>query len=181
MFTELDKFNNLQIYQSQSKKNHWGFISPENEYITTRSVKKGQIFNHFGNAIALQLELLEHLEKHKCDKIRIWIPDFEKEGFWAEMPVREIEKNMPAGIVYAAYSACKIKFKDVPADYSEVYVYGDPETVKKRFPPSKNRPNLFILSGPGKMTIANIFVDLWNMKEWYAKDFLAAMEAKIHT
>ena len=93
MFTELDKFNNLQIYQSQSKKNHWGFISPENEYITTRSVKKGQIFNHFGNAIALQLELLEHLEKHKCDKIRIWIPDFEKEGFWAEMPVRDFRST----------------------------------------------------------------------------------------
>lgn len=87
---------------------------------------------------------------------------------------------MPPDIVYAAYSAYKIKFKDTPADYSEVYVYGDPDKMRKRFPPSKNKPNLFVLSGPGGMTIANIFVDLWNMKEWYAKDFLTAMEAKIH-
>src|SRR3989338_10788355 len=100
----------------------------------------------------------------------------------------EIEKNMPPGVVYAAYSAYKIKFKDVPADYSEVYVYGDPEKVKKRFPPSKNRPNLFVLSLPKtsndvsrfwRMAIANIFVDLWNMKEWYAKDFLDALEMKL--
>ena len=35
----------------------------------------------------------------------------------------EIEKNMQPGVVYAAYSAYKIKFKDVPADYSEVYVW----------------------------------------------------------
>lgn len=107
----------------------------------------------------------------------------------ADMPVREIEKSMPPGIVYAAYSAYKIKFKDVPADYSEVYVYGDAAEVKKRFPPSKSRPNLFVLSSPKtsndasrfwKMTIANIFVDLWNMKEWYAKDFLDALEVKLH-
>ncbi|MEK6887371.1 MAG: winged helix-turn-helix domain-containing protein [Candidatus Aenigmatarchaeota archaeon] len=98
----------------------------------------------------------------------------------ADMSVGEIEKNMPPGVVYAAYSAYKMKFKDVPADYSEVYVYGDLEKVKKRFPPSKNKPNLFVMSGLGGMTIANIFVDLWNMREWYAKDFLTAMEAKLH-
>jgi len=31
-----------------------------------------------------------------------------------------------------------------------------------------------------KATIAQIFVDLWNLKEWYAKDFLKAMEAKLN-
>lgn len=98
----------------------------------------------------------------------------------SDMPVGEIEKNMPPGVVYAAYSAYKIKFKDAPADYSEVYVYGDAEKVKKRFPPSKSRPNLFVLSPPGKMTIANIFVDLWNMKAWYAKEFLNAMERRMN-
>ena len=87
---------------------------------------------------------------------------------------------MPSDVVYASYSAYKIKFRDVPADYSEVFVYGDPEKIKKRFPLSKGRPNLFVLAKGGKMTFANIFVDLWNMKEWYAKDFLAAMEGKIN-
>ncbi|MBI4174248.1 MAG: winged helix-turn-helix domain-containing protein [Candidatus Aenigmarchaeota archaeon] len=100
-----------------------------------------------------------------------------------DRPVGEIEKAMPPGVVYAAYTAYKMKFKDVPADYSEVYVYdnGDIEKIKKRFPPSKNRPNLFVLKrGPDRMTTANIFVDLWNMTEWYAKDFLAALEARMH-
>jgi len=95
--------------------------------------------------------------------------------------VAEIEKNMPPGVVYAAYSAYKIRFEDVPADYSEVYVYGEPEKVKKRFPPSKNMPNIFVMKGDiKKMTAANIFVDLWNMKEWYAKEFLAEMERKLN-
>jgi DNA-binding transcriptional regulator YhcF (GntR family) len=98
----------------------------------------------------------------------------------AEMPVGEIEKSMPPAAVYAAYSAYKLRFKDVPADYSEVYVYSDKEEIEKRFPPSKKRPNLFVLKpAAGNMTIANMFVDLWNMKEWYARDFLGALEMKI--
>jgi hypothetical protein len=98
----------------------------------------------------------------------------------SDKPATEIEKEMPPGVVYASYSAYKIKFKDVPADYSEIYVYGNPDSVKKRFLPSKNKPNIFVLKeGPKKMTSANIFVDLWNMREWYAKDFLKAMEERI--
>jgi hypothetical protein len=92
----------------------------------------------------------------------------------------EIEKSMPSGVVYAACSAYKILFRDVPADYSEVYVYGNAKEIEERFPPAKSRPNIFVLKpAAGKMTIANIFVDLWNMKEWYAKDFLEALEGKI--
>ncbi|MDI6721807.1 MAG: hypothetical protein QMD85_05415, partial [Candidatus Aenigmarchaeota archaeon] len=98
----------------------------------------------------------------------------------ADLSVIEIEKAMPPGVLYAGYSAYKIKFKDVPADYSEVYVYGDGEGIRKRFSPSKSRPNVFVLKAAiEKMTIANIFVDLWNMKEWYAKDFLISLEKRI--
>jgi hypothetical protein len=98
----------------------------------------------------------------------------------ADLPVAEIEKRMPPGVIYASYTAYKLRFGDVPSDYSEVYVYGDAEKIKKRFPPSKNKPNIFVIKeGPQKMTIANIFVDIWNMKEWYAKEFLAALERRI--
>lgn len=98
----------------------------------------------------------------------------------AEMSVGEIEKSMPSGAVYAGYSAYKIRFGDVPADYSEVYVYADAEEIKKRFPLAKERPNIFVLKpSPERMTIANMFVDLWNMREWYAKDFLTALEMRI--
>ena len=102
-----------------------------------------------------------------------------------EEPVKEIEKQMPNTIVFTAYSAYKLKFKDVPADYSEVYVYGT-EELKKRWKENKKSPNLFVLSKDqsiekyGKtVTLANLFVDLWNLKTWYAKDFLIALEAKI--
>ncbi len=103
-----------------------------------------------------------------------------------ELPVKEIEKQMPDNIVFGAYTAYKFLFKDVSADYSEVYVYGD-ETLKERFPPEKGPHNFFVLKKDelidkyGKTTsIANTFVDLWNLKEWYAKEFLKSMEEKLH-
>ena len=100
-----------------------------------------------------------------------------------EMPVSEIEKNMPE-VVYTAYSGYKFRFKDVPADYSEVYVYSDNiEEIKKRFPKNDNMPNLFALKRDKNMkgiTLAGIFVELWNLKEWYAKEFLEAMEKRLN-
>jgi len=101
-----------------------------------------------------------------------------------EEPVKEIEKLAPDNVVFTAYSAHKFKFKDVPADYSEVYIYGE-DDIKKRFKESSKNPNLFVLKKQnadkyGKTaTIANLFVDLWNLKQWYAKDFLTALEVKI--
>ena len=102
-----------------------------------------------------------------------------------EEPVREIEKQMPGDVVFTAYSAYKFKFKDVPADYSEVYVYGS-ETTKKRFGENQNSPNVFVLKQDpylgryGKLvSMAHLFVDLWNLRQWYAKEFLVALEGKI--
>lgn len=104
----------------------------------------------------------------------------------AEKSIADIEKSMPDTAVFTAYSGYKLRFKDAPADYSEVYVYCDDiEEIKKRFPQSKNIPNLFVLKKDknidkyGKIaTNANIFVDLWNLPEWYAQEFLKAMEKK---
>ena len=103
-----------------------------------------------------------------------------------ELPVRDIEKLMPDTIVFGAYSAYKFLLNDVPADYSEVYVYGD-EELKTRFPLREGTPNLFVLKKDALMkkygkttTIAQTFVDLWNLKEWYAKEFIKALEARLH-
>jgi predicted transcriptional regulator len=106
----------------------------------------------------------------------------------AEMPVQEIEKNLP-DITYATYTAYKFKLKDVPADYSEVYVYANEEEleeIKKRFPQNNKNPNLFVLRKDENMnnygktgTTAQIFVDLWNLKEWYAHDFLKTLEQNL--
>ena len=107
----------------------------------------------------------------------------------SEKSVADIEKSMPDSAVFTAYSAYRLKFKDAPADYSEVYVYcNDMEEIKRRFPESKNTPNLFVLKKDKSMdkygriaTSANIFVDLWNLPEWYAQEFLKAMEQKWNT
>ncbi|MBW2975807.1 winged helix-turn-helix domain-containing protein [Candidatus Woesearchaeota archaeon] len=99
--------------------------------------------------------------------------------------VAEIEKKMPPGIVFAAYTAYKLKFNDAPADYSEVYVYCADEGLKeltRRFPPKNNNPNLFVLRKDfedKKMPAAQVFVDLWNLKEWYASDFVNALEKRL--
>lgn len=115
------------------------------------------------------------------------IRDLEKDIVYktrVDEPVAGIESQMSDDIVYGAYSAYKFKFKDVPADYSEVYVYGGRD-IEKRFPPNEKKPNLFVLKKEGldygrTTTIAQTFVDLWNIKEWYARDFLKAFEERIN-
>ena len=96
-------------------------------------------------------------------------------------PVEEIEKLMPNSAIFTAYSAYKFKFRNKPADYSEVYVYCNKEEIKERFPESKNVPNLFVLKKDiAELTTANLFADLWNLKEWYAKDYLDALQGRLN-
>ena len=102
----------------------------------------------------------------------------------ADLTANEIEKQMPQDIIYAAYSAYRFKFKDAPSDYSEIYIYGD-SSLEKRFPKNNLIPNLFLIKKDefmnGKITnLAQTFVDLWNIKTWYAKEFLKALEVKIN-
>ena len=103
-----------------------------------------------------------------------------------EQPVTEIEKSLPDNAVFAAYTAHKLMFGTVPADYSEVYAYCD-ESIKKRFLPEKGTANLFVLKKDGMIekygkttTVANTFVDLWNLREWYAKEFVKTLEETLH-
>ena len=93
---------------------------------------------------------------------------------------------MPNEIIFGAYTAYKFLYHDVPADYSEVYVYADVD-LKERFPPQKGVPNLFVLKKDPFMesygkttTAAQTFVDLWNLRDWYAKEFIVAMEKRLH-
>jgi predicted transcriptional regulator len=107
-----------------------------------------------------------------------------------EIPVREIERIMP-NILFTAYTAYKLAFNETPADYSEVYLYADElelEEIKKRISclkTSENNPNLFVLKKDtllknyNKIPVSQIFVDLWNLKEWYAREFLINFENKL--
>ncbi len=106
-------------------------------------------------------------------------------------PVVQIEKEMPSGIAFTAYSGYKFLYGEVPADYGEVYVYANEKTVaevKKRFPQKNGRPNLFALESNAvierlaKKGVApkfQLFADLWNLREWYAAEFLKRMEERL--
>jgi predicted transcriptional regulator len=103
--------------------------------------------------------------------------------------VNDIESLMPSRCVYTAYSAFKFKFKSLPSEYSEVVVYGKKEDFEKRFGKEnlKLKPNLVVLSLDDHLLkfgrvapIPQIFVDLWNLKSWYAKEFLKKLEEHMH-
>lgn len=100
--------------------------------------------------------------------------------------VVEMEKLMPTGVVFTAYTAFKLKYREVPSDYGEVYVYADEGALaelKKRFPPKEGPANVIALKkeinfGGGIAPDEVVFVDLWNLKEWYAKEFIKALREK---
>ncbi len=106
-----------------------------------------------------------------------------------EKPVKEIEGEMPSNIIFSAFSAYLKRYKDAPADYDKVYVYSEKEKlgqIKSRFPFKKGYPNLIVISADvwlkkfGELAPdCQIFVDLWNLSEWYAKDFLNALKDKV--
>ena len=104
--------------------------------------------------------------------------------------IKEIENLVPSDAVFTAYTAYKLLYKEAPADYSEVYFYIPQETlpeIKERFPKSKGPPNVFVLEGDpfllnGKHPLVSgpqLYVDLWNLKEWYAQEFLTALEKRL--
>lgn len=102
---------------------------------------------------------------------------------------QKIEGRLPNGIIFGGYGAYIARYKDAPADYAKVYVYAEREKleeIKKRFPVEKGEANFFVLkSDPQLKNFGNIipkvqmFVDFWNMKDWYAKDFLNALKNKL--
>lgn len=111
------------------------------------------------------------------------------------LPPLEIEKQMPDGIVWGAYSAFRLQHAHsaaLPATYDKVYVYAPerllPE-IQKRFPTSSRKgeaANLLVLKADpyltsyGKVTtIAQTLADLWNCKEWYAREFYKALRARV--
>lgn len=106
------------------------------------------------------------------------------------LPILEIEGLMPPGAIFGFYSAARHILGEPPADYDQVWVYDKKldmlEKIKGRLEITKGNPNLFILQGDeflgsyGQITtIAQTFVDLWNLSSWQAKDFTKVLEAKI--
>jgi len=93
--------------------------------------------------------------------------------------VFEREALMPPLVTPTAYSAVHLNLNQIPSDYDLLYYYADDiSLIRKRFPENDNkRRNIIILKQDpflGKykrIPLAQIFADLWNLPEWYAKDF----------
>lgn len=102
---------------------------------------------------------------------------------------KEIEGLAPPGAIFGTYSAYSQKYREAPADYDKVYVYANEKNlpeIKKRFPEAKGRENFFVLKEDaylrkfGRTTPdAQTFADLWNLNDWYAKEFLHKLKEKI--
>ena len=99
----------------------------------------------------------------------------------------EIENSLP-NVKFTAYTAVKQRFKRVPADYSEVYAYASKQVLKeivRRFPAKQGLKNLIVLrldehlSKFKLLPLAQIFVDLWNINTWYAREFVRFVEDEI--
>lgn len=106
---------------------------------------------------------------------------------YSKLPVSDREALMPASVYPTAYTACRFYFDLVPADYDTIYFYAkDEKEIKARFPQDKKRPaNISILKEDSYLSryantpIALIFADLWNLPEWYSRDFADAVLDKI--
>lgn len=103
--------------------------------------------------------------------------------------VLAIEGEMPREVIFGGFGAFVRKNGPAPADYDKVFVYLEPNRlaeIKNRFPKRPGRPNLFVLQADqflrqfGSITPdCQTFADLWNMNDWFAKDFLRALKEKI--
>jgi len=112
---------------------------------------------------------------------------------FSDMHISEIEASMPNGTAFTAYTAYKKIYKSTPADYSEVYVYAAESAlneIERRFPMKSGAYNIFILKADRVLAeriknsvavapLPNVFVDLWNIRTWYAKEFTDALSKKL--
>ena len=105
------------------------------------------------------------------------------------LPLKEIESMLPEESFPTAYTAVSERIGEPPAEYDKVYCYhADPQRVIERFRQDiiSGPSNIFVLeSDPrmkdygGKVTLAQLFVDLWSLSDWYAKDFSNAVKGII--
>lgn len=106
---------------------------------------------------------------------------------YLDLSIFEIEGNMPSDVVFAGFSAARRHLGISPADYDKVFVYTkNIDLIKKRFVFKKGRENLIVLrkdpflSKYGSLTtFAQTFVDLWNLSDWQAKEFVKILKERI--
>lgn len=102
--------------------------------------------------------------------------------------VLEVEGLLPPGSVLGGYSAVRHWYGEAPADYTTVHAYHrDPMAIQSRFAEaSSGDTTLVVLKLPAILptraettSLAHTFVDLWNLPDWMAKDFVRRVKEEI--
>lgn len=107
-----------------------------------------------------------------------------------DAPVKEIEGLALPESIYGCYTAATHWLGEPPTDYDKVYFYirpADARAFRERFPKvSTDYPNVFALRLAEPMrhhgsytTLPQTFVDIWNLRDWYGRDFTQALEQQI--
>lgn len=161
------------------------------DFTMTELAKK---FSLSTSVVSHALSPLRNLNIVKINKTSSKVVDWERLlFFWAtrrnlkkdiiystssSLPVFDREGLMSPEVIPTAYTAFRYLLNKTPADYDHVYFYANKiEKIIKRFPKSSRPPNIFILKPDSyllkskKLGLTQLFVDLWNLPEWYSKDF----------
>jgi len=115
-----------------------------------------------------------------------------REVLWqgSALGVREAERLAPSGAVWGGCTAYRMRYKDAPADYSTLIIYADEKMladIKARMA-GKGNAKLLVLkkdrfmkehASGGLCPDPQVYVDLWNMPEWYAAEFRRALEKRM--
>ncbi len=174
----------------------------DHRQVSWRQQDLAKIFHLSTSTVNLSLKPLRELGAIRVGKRGFEVADWEKilyhwanhrrpsvdisSQFRVSLPILEIEGLLPDGTIPTAYTAIRERFGEPPADYDKIYCYHpQPQVVVDRFVAeiSPGPANLFVLqSDPfvsNPVTLSQLFVDLWGLSDWYAKDFVTFVKAKI--
>ena len=120
---------------------------------------------------------------------------------YSGLGLAEIEKRMPAEVAYTCYSGYVAMFGNDVSDYDKVYVYATEsglDEIRRRFPETELRgkpgySNILVFKADPVMKtmieehslrkaaapLTQIYVDLWNNKDWFAYEFLKKLKRRI--
>lgn len=186
-----------EILNSVLEKKHWQFT--QKKLANRFSISLSTVFNALKlprQAGAIEVSGRYFIVEDKEKFLYLWAThrNLSKDVIYkthSNLSVKEIEGYALPNIIYGAYSAYEKKHHDVPADYDKVYFYIEKDNLKKikqRFPFKKGYENLIVLDADpflknyGHLTPdCQTFADLWNLEDWYAKDFLEGIKKKLLT
>jgi hypothetical protein len=103
--------------------------------------------------------------------------------------ITEIEEGMPKKTIFTAFSGFQRKFGRGPIGYEEVYVYSDPEEIRRRFPESSAiKTNIYVLRSDSHLPktskdrvppLAQLYVDLWQIGGSPADRYLLELDQSL--